>query len=940
MKKIGAIILKSFLGLVLLILVLLFTIPVLFKEKIRTKVEQVINESVNADVKFADYKLSFFRSFPNLDFGLKDLSVVGKGKFEGDTLAGCKSFDLVFNLGSLFGKSGYEVRSIIIDKALVNAIILKDGSENWDIVKPSTDTTATESTSSSGFKLHLKKVALTNSSISYSDETIPMAAYLNRVNFLLKGEMTSSETDMQIDFNSADFTFDMEGTKYINKAVLDAKIDMLANLDKWIFTFRDNYMILNDLKLKFEGTVEMPKDDITTDLKFSTDKARFKSLLSLIPSVYMADYKDLSADGEFSLQGSAKGVYSDADSTMPDISLSLLVKNGMVSYPALPEKIKNVNISSNIFVDGKKLDGTTVDIKQFHFELAGNPFNMTFALRTPISDPDFSGSLNGKLDLTALTKAVPLDSIRLAGLIDMSLSMAGRYSMIEKAQYDKFNATGTMNLKNMLIAMTGYPEVKINEASFSFAPAYASLSKADLGVGSKSDFSLSGRLENYIPYFIKNETIKGNLSLRSGVVNVSDILSGMSTDTTSVTDTTSLALIKVPQNIDFDFDALINTLIYDKVNAHNVKGHLLVHNGILSFRNAGMEILGGSISMNADYDTRDTLKPVLKADFGVQNLGVRDAFNTFNTIQKLAPAAKGIDGKINLDLSYQSLLGKNMMPVISSITGGGKLHSDEVTLVESVAYNKMKEVLKLSDKYSNTFKDINASFRISNGRVYVNPFDTRVGNIKMNISGDQGLDQTLNYLVKTQIPRSDLGSSVNSLIDNLSSTASAFGISFKPSDVLKVNVRITGVFGKPVVLPDFGGSTGSASSGLKETATQTVKQTVQENVDKGKEQLRKEAEAQGDRLIKEAEERGQQLRVNADSSAAKVRREADLQAKKLVDAASSKGTIAKMAAQKSADGIRKTADKEAGRLTTEADTQANKLVEDAKARKQELINKI
>ena len=49
--------------------------------------------------------------------------------------------------------------------------------------------------------------------------------------------------------------------------------------------------------------------------------------------------------------------------------------------------------------------------------------------------------------------------------------------------------------------------------------------------------------------------------------------------------------------------------------------------------------------MNADYDTRDTLKPVMKADFDMQNIGVKDAFNTFNTVKKLAPAAKGIRWK-------------------------------------------------------------------------------------------------------------------------------------------------------------------------------------------------------------------------------------------------------------------------------------------------------
>jgi hypothetical protein len=115
----------------------------------------------------------------------------------------------------------------------------------------------------------------------------------------------------------------------------------------------------------------------------------------------------------------------------------------------------------------------------------------------------------------------------------------------------------------------------------------------------------------------------------------------------------------------------------------------------------------------------------------------------------------------------------------------------------------MKEVLKLGDKYGNTFKDINISFKIADGRVFVSPFDVRTGNLKMNIGGDQGLDQTLNYIVKTEIPRSDLGSSVNSLINGVSSLASSLGIKVKPSDVLKVNVKVTGTFSKPLVTPMF-----------------------------------------------------------------------------------------------------------------------------------------
>jgi len=940
MKKIAGIIVKFLLGIVLLLLILLFTVPIIFKKQIRTKVEQVINESVNATVKFEDYKLGFFKNFPNLSFSMNNLSVVGIEKFEGDTLAGFNSFSLVFDLSSLFKKTGYEVKSIIIDRAVVNAIVLKDGAANWDIVKDTTTVEEVPETEApSAMKIQLKKVAILNSSISYVDDEGAMKAYLKNLNFNLSGDMTASETDLQMSVNVSEFTFIMDGMKYLNKTVLDSKIDMLANLDNMKFTFRENYLSLNDLKLNFSGMVAMPKDDIETDITFSTAQTSFKTLLSLIPAVYMNDYKDMQASGEFALSGAAKGIYSDADSTLPDVSLALLIKDGFISYPDLPEQIKNINVKTDVFVDGKDMDKTIVDVPLFHMELAGSPFDMTFFLKTPMSDPDFKGSMIGKIDLGAISKAVPMDSISLSGIIDMSVKMAGRMSMIDKGQYDKFEASGRMGITKMLIEMTGYPDVLINEAGMEFTPAFATLTNTSLNVGGKSDFTLSGRLENYIPYVFSDKTIKGKLSMRSKFTDVSEIMSKMSTDTT-VVDTAAMTLIQVPRNIDFDFDALINKFSYDSLKAEQVKGHLIIRDGILSIHDAGMNILSGTIAMNADYDTRDTLKPVMKADFDMKNIGVKDAFNTFNTVKQLVPAAKGIDGKINANLAFNSLLGKDMMPVTNSINGSGKLQSDQITLVESKTFDKIKETLKLGDKYTNTFNNVTISFKISDGRIYLAPFDVKTGSLKMNISGDQGIDQTLNYLVKTEIPRAELGGTVNSFIDNLSSQAESLGIKYTPSDMLKVNVKVTGTASKPVVMPFFGNSTGESSGGAKEAAKEMVKQTIDDSVDKAKAKAREEAEIQGAKLVKEAEERGQQLRDEAAKAAEQLRAEAKTQGQKLIDEAASKGTIARMAAQKSSDQMKKTADKKADQLIQEADIKAKKMVEEAQVKSDEMIKKI
>ncbi|HNY51822.1 MAG TPA: AsmA-like C-terminal region-containing protein [Bacteroidales bacterium] len=935
MKKASSIILKSLLGIVLLILVLLFTVPVIFKGKIKEKVVSVINESVNARVSFGDYKLGFFKNFPNLTFSMNDFSVAGTGDFESDTLATAKSINLIFNLSSLFGKEGYEVRSILIDAAKIKTLVLEDGSANWDIMKES-DETESEGDSDSDIKILLREVKMLNSSFSYIDRESDMAAWLDDLSGSLSGDLTGSKSDLVINLNSDDFTFEMEGMKYISRVKANAIVNVLADLDSMIFRLRDNTVSLNDLQLKLAGTVIMPEDDIETDLTFMAEETSFKSLISLIPAFYMKDFQDLRADGSFNLSGSAKGVYSSADSTMPDISLNLSVKDGLISYPALPEQIRRINVESAIFVDGKDMDKTRVDVTGFHFELAGNPFDMRFYLRTPISDPDIDGSARGKIDLGALSKAVPMDSLELSGLIDIAVDLSGRMSMLEKSQYDRFQASGNIGLKDMTVLMTGYPGISIREADMAITPAYAELKKAELNIGSGSDFSLGGKLQNYIPYMLKDETISGNLSLYSRQIDMTEIMEGMSSDTEDE-DTTSLAVIKVPENIDFDFRAKVDKFSYNKINAENVSGHIVVKDGILSFRDTGMDLLGGKVAFNAAYDTRDTLNPFVNASLSVNNLAVKDAFETFNTIRMLAPTAKGVDGKFAFSLNFSSLLQKDFMPRIASITGDGKMQSSELTLVESAVFNTMKEVLKLGQGYTNTFKDLNLSFRIREGRIFVNPFNTRVGNIKMNVSGDQGLDQTVNYVIRTEIPRADLGNAANSLIDGLSAQASVFGLTVKPSDVIKVNVNVTGTFLKPLVKPFFGESAPeSLSAGIRETAGESVKEKVEEARDK----VKSEAEIQGDRLVQEAEETGQKLRDEAASAAEKIRQEARAQADRLIREAESKGPVAKLAAQKAADSVVKEADRRADQLIREADEKAIKLVDEAKSKREELINKI
>lgn len=945
MKK-GLKITGIILGALLLFMVALAVIiPVAFREKIKEKVESGLNDMLIAKVSFDDYKLNFLRSFPNASFLLDKLNVTGTGDFEGDTLASVKSFRIVINLKSLFADSGYEIKSVVIDDPVLNAIVNEDGKVNWEIMKASVPEQAgyesvpgeplsepvkqepvADIEEQSGLKLLLRRFAINNGRLTYTDHESDMMAAIDDLDFLLSGNMSGSATGLDLELDAGSVDFVMDNVAWLTDATVSFISEIDAQLDSMRFTLLDNVLKLNDISLNFSGTTTMPGDDIAVDMLFSAPETSFKSLLSLIPAFYMKGYEDLNASGNVTLDGAIKGIYSSADSTLPDVAVNLQVSDGMISYPALPEKIRDITISGKVQTDGTDMDRTVADINRFHFVLAGNPFDLSLNIATPLSDPAINAIAKGKIDLAGLRQAIPLDSMTLNGILDISLDLAGRMSMLENKEYDQFRAAGNLGISDMAVSMTDMPDLKISKAELVFNPAWAELATMKATMGQGSDFSISGKLENYIQYLFSDGTLRGNLAVRSEKVDLNEIMDILPADTVE-TDTIPMEVIRIPEDIDFALDALVGSLRYGFLSASDVKGNILVHDGVVSVSETGMKALGGSLLVNALYDTRDTLKPLVDADMLISAVNIKETFEAFNTVRQLMPAAAGLGGNVSAEIDFSSILGQGMMPMINTLSGTGEVRSESVQIVESGCFDKIKSVLKIDPAYTNIVKDLKATFIINDGRLFVKPFDVSLGKIRLNVSGDQGLDRTINYLVKAEIPREELGEAAGALMSSFASQAAALGFVATPPEVIKINLNVGGTVRAPAITPSFAG--GSVTS-VAEAVTDTIRQEVTDRVNEA-------ARVQADRILKEADNNARILREEATKSAEVIRSEADLRGKKLVKDAEAHGPIAVAAARRAAEALNREADKRAMQLVTEADSRADKLLAEAKAKADELL---
>ena len=444
-------------GIVILVLmVIAFILPFIFKGKIMKIAKTQINDNVNARVDFKDIDISLFRHFPRLAVGLEDLQVIGTADFSKDTLIAARQIDIALNLMSLFGGDQMKIYSVTIDEPRIHAIVNKEGKANWDITKPDTTTTAPET--ESNFNVELKKYAINDGYISYTDIPGDMSSEIFHLDHSGSGDFTADLFTLQTQTSAESVSFTYTKIPYLvnAKATLNADIQVDNRNDK--YTFKTDDIALNDLKLAAEGYFQFVND--TTygmDIKFNAPSTEFKTLLSLIPAIYKNDFTKIKTSGKAIFNGFVKGEYNAVK--MPAFNINLNVEDGFFQYPDLPQPVKNIAIALKVDNPDGIIDNTVIDISKGHIEFGNDPFDFRLLLKKPVTDQYIEAAVKGKLNLAQVTQFVKLsDDTKLSGLIDADATAKGNVAVISQQKPGPFTANGFINISNLNYASKDFPQ--------------------------------------------------------------------------------------------------------------------------------------------------------------------------------------------------------------------------------------------------------------------------------------------------------------------------------------------------------------------------------------------------------------------------------------------------------------------------------------------------
>lgn len=920
-----------------LLILAVVLIPILFGDKIEAAVKDEANKSLNATVNWGEWDLTLLKSFPNLTVEVADVSVLNAAPFEGIELARIGDLIATVDIKSLFGDR-IEVKRIRLVKPRIHVKVLQDGRANWDIAKADTAAAVVEepADTASAFHLGLDEFVIEDGRLIYDDASLTYSMDLFGLDVTGSGDMTADLYTLKTVLHADTANVSFDGVKYLRNVKADVKADLDMDMPNMKFTFKENEATINQLVLGFDGWLAMPGDPIDMDLTWNTKKTEFGTLLSLVPAEFASDLSKVQMSGKAAFSGYVKGTMSD--DSMPGFGLVMDVDQGRFKYPDLPASVEDIYVDLKVnSPGGKDLDGTVVDLKRFAMKMAGNPVEARMHLTHPISDPNIDAELKADLDLASVKKVVPMDGNDLQGRLGADVRMKGAMSDVEAQRYEKFQADGRLSLAGMKYASDSLPyAIGINALQFDFSPRFLALTSFTGSVGS-SNLQASGRMDNYIQWWLKDSTLSGSFDLAADRFDLNELMGPDDAPAaeSAPADSTPMSVIEVPGNIDFRMGLKAGEVIFDQMKLTNVRGGMHVHDQRVDLKDVFFNLFNGSVVMSGGYEAKDVKKPSFDFRYDIKDLDIQQTVAYVDLVQKVAPIAKTCKGNFSTKLDMQGRLDARMEADMSSLTGEGTLMTRNVQVDGFQPLVELAKALKIKQLENTRVQDVSFSYEFLDGRMVVKPFNMKLDRVQANVKGSTGFEkQDIDYDMTAKIPSDIFGSGATQAVAGLLGKANqAIGGNFQVPKELDATVKFTGTVMKPVVKPVFAGGTTS----VKDAVVTEVKQELNAQISKAKEEAIARAKEERDKLIAQAQAEADKLKADARREAAagkaKAYKAADDELAKVTN------PLAKLAAKAVADAAKKEADKVEQRAIAEADKRADALVEAARKQGDELVKK-
>jgi len=858
----------------LLLIIAMIAIPFFFKDTIKEKVIEMANENLKANIALQDVDISLFKNFPKAQVTLNNFVLVNKEPFVGDTLFAAKHIDVTLSIKDLLA-GNYNLLGANVRDASVYIHLNKEGAGNFDIAIPS-DKPEEES---APIKLDIQQYNVENLKFTFKMDDGNLFMEVADIYHSGKGNFAEEVLDLDTQ-TKANVTFAMDKSTFMKQVPITLQAILGIDLKNQKYTFKQNKATVNRLDLVFDGFIQLLEEGQRYDLTFSTPTNSFQNFLALIPEEYSKSIENVKTIGNLTLKGFAKG--DMVGDKIPTFGIEMYADNASFKYPNLPKTVRDITIDLKVNNDTGITNDTKINLNKFTMSIDQDHFSARANVSNMVVNPFVDMALKGTVNLANLSQAYPISlDKKFSGILRADIATQLDMKSVEAKKYQNIKAQGTLSLSQFVYA--GEEFVKpfhIDNLNVTFNPSHIGLSQFDARTG-ETDLHLTGTIDNLYGFAFRKEILKGNFNLSSNKLVVNDFMQPAAKEATTPTKqetketpkieakTPTQAAIKVPAFLDCTLTAKANTVSYDNLKLSNVSGKLIIKDEKVALENLKSDIFGGNIALSGDVSTKEKT-PTFDVDLNLNRVNIPEAFSQITMLEKIAPIANAVQGKVNTVINVKGSLKNDLTPEINSISGDlfAALIDSKIDSQGSALLSALDSQFTGLNLANLNLKDIKAAVDFEDGKVKIKPFTIKYKDVGIEVAGSHGFDQQMNYKLTFNVPPQMLGKEAEGLLAKLTPENQ------KKISNLPVVATVGGTFKKPQVSTD-------AKTVVKDLATQIAKNQINNLTAKGTDALQ---QALGSKTnsgtAAEVTQTIGGLMKNKDSTMTKVKEKAKEEAKK------------------------------------------------------------
>lgn len=743
--RVSAKVLIWIIGIMLALVLLSSLLVYLFQDKIEQMLIARINNNLTAKIEVKDIHLTVWRNFPFVSAVFEDVKAVDTLSASKMPLLKVKEFVLEFNVWNIIS-GDYSIRHVSAESGEFNLIKFANGKDNFHVWKADSASTGQKQ----DVTINLKRIRLKEVQFRYLDYNTKQFFSLHFFRSVWKGKFDTDEYDLYGNGKLRSDSLMISGVNYLNRQTVDFQLNGYVNNAISNIKIHDAEIQFGDIALKSEGEIGYSERKPNIRLNGGVKDESLEKLLSLLPESQKSFLNGFSQSGKLNLQFSLQGDYSVKGkiSLISDFS----IEDGKFEQKKNGIALEQIKMKGNLnFSDIKDPSTLKLEIGSVSALFDGKHISGSLKLNN-VLQPEIILNAKGEISLDKLHHWMSVKEIRsMNGDMNFDVHFEGSlpsWKGLKAKDFLENKSSGTIRISNTSIQSEWVknPVTALNlKATFDNNALVVSDLRFKYG---KSDISLSGDFDNFIPYlFLPDEKIKIHATLKSDLLVLDEILVSEENKFGSSKSGSGSLFIN---NINADLKLDVQQVIFGKFDARQCQANVYYSDRRLAAEDIVLKTLGGSITGKAILsESGDSL--LFQASTKFKSIDIREAFISFDNFGQKSMTQDNLRGRTTAEIQIFGKLSRDYQMSLKGLRATVDLTVEDGEIMNYEPLTGLKDFVKGRDFSRVSFETLKNNISIDDGKISIPQMEIKSNAINLKVSGWHTFENEIEYHLQVRM---------------------------------------------------------------------------------------------------------------------------------------------------------------------------------------------